>query len=190
MHAPLAPLWGVERVAMAMSPPRCARLFVQGYVYGQLNGACCLLSLQVYRRFRGAFKFNGCRQWSPRPQPRGSGGDTTPRKDTRGEHWRCPAQVPSGCRVSFKVLVSRSCPVKSMPNSAGQFPVRWSTRAKGLRLCYTGCGRRVHALIGSVSCGLDVRSIVRSRGRSCSTDAKDRVESTWLVLSACCLFSS
>ena len=97
------PLWGVERVAMAMSPPRCARLFVQGYVYGQLNGACCLLSLQVYRRFRGAFKFNGYRQWSPRPQPRGSGGVTTPRKDTRGEHWRCPAQVPSGCRVSFKV---------------------------------------------------------------------------------------
>ena len=39
------------------------------------------------------FFFKGHRQWSRRPQPRGSGGDATLRKDTRREHWRCSAQV-------------------------------------------------------------------------------------------------
>ena len=40
-----------------------------------------------------------------------------------------------------------------MPNSAGQFPVPRGTRVKGRRLCYTGLGRMVHVLDGSVGCG-------------------------------------
>ena len=33
--------FSVERLAMATSPPRCARLFVRGHVYRQANGARC-----------------------------------------------------------------------------------------------------------------------------------------------------
>ena len=59
----------------------------------------------------------------------------------------------SGSRESFKVTCLASCPVESMPNSAGQFTVQRSTRVKGLRFCYTGLGRMVHVLDGSGGCG-------------------------------------
>ena len=98
-------LWGVERVAMAMSLLCCACLFVQYCGYNKGVGARVVQSRQLYRRLKAAFKFNGYRQWSRRPQPRQSGGDTTPRQDTRREHWRCPAQVSLvvGCLSRFRV---------------------------------------------------------------------------------------
>ena len=56
--------------------------------------------------FKAFFRFNGCRQWSPRRQPRGSGGDTTPRQDTRGGTLAMPGEGVSGCRGLFKFVVS------------------------------------------------------------------------------------
>ena len=61
-------------------------------------GRCCTLlrlshrCVQFLTVQREVFLiFNGHRsRW---PQPRKSGGDNTPRKDTRREHWRCSAQV-------------------------------------------------------------------------------------------------
>ena len=41
-----------------------------------------------------------------------------------------------------------------MPNSVGQSFGPGSTRGKGLRLCYTGLGGRVHVLDGSGGCGI------------------------------------
>ena len=84
----------------------------------------------------------------------------------------------SGRRVSFEVELGpaiRSCPVVCRTNSAGHSPVQQSTRVEGLRLCHADLGQTVHVLIGSVSCGLEVRSVIRSRGRSNGTGAKEQV---------------
>ena len=140
---------------MAVSPPRCARLFILHRDFGQNDGPRCAQFplAQIH------FKFNEHRQWSRRPQPRESGGDATPLKDTGREHWRCPTQMSLvvGCFFFFfffGFLLLATRPVVSMANSAGQFPVWWSTRVKGLRLCYTGRSRRVHVLDGSGGCGM------------------------------------
>ena len=77
------------RGEMAMSHPRCARLFFLHSEPGQdaparrsvcPTGAC---SSQLYSA--KCMYFNGHRHFSRRPQPRGSGGDATLRKDTRRE---------------------------------------------------------------------------------------------------------
>ena len=88
-----------------------------------------------------------------------------PLATTEGEWWRhhsspghkggplaMPGAGVSGCRGPFKDLCLASCPVESMPNSAGQFPVQRSARVAGSRLCYTGRGRRIHVLDGSGGC--------------------------------------
>ena len=77
------------RGEMAMSHPRCARLFFLHSEPSQdaparrsvfPTGAC---SSQLYSA--KCLFFNGHRHWSRRPQPRASGGDATLRKDTRRE---------------------------------------------------------------------------------------------------------
>ena len=75
-------------------------------------------------RLKGAFKFNGYRQWSRRPQPRESGGDTSPRQDTRREHWRCPPTGVSGCRVSSKVSCLAAVPSRVCRTLQASFPSR------------------------------------------------------------------
>ena len=89
----LRPLLGSEGVAMAMPPRCCSFFFLRLSGYEKSNGARWWLSRKLYRRLQGALNFNEHRQWSRRPQPKGRGGDATPRKDTRWEHWRCSAKA-------------------------------------------------------------------------------------------------
>ena len=91
------------------------------------------------------------------------------------------------CRLHSPVAGMRECEMDSVmrpaagplrvcrTNSAGHSPVQQSTSAKGLRLCYTDLNQTVHVLIGSVSCGLDVRTVVRSRGPSHGAGAQEQV---------------
>ena len=77
------------RGEMAMSPPRCARLFFLHSELAQDAGARCSVcptgscSSQLYSA--KCLYLTGHRHWSRRPQPRESGGDATLREDTRRE---------------------------------------------------------------------------------------------------------
>ena len=103
MEAPLTPPGG--RGEMAISHPRCARLFILHSEIGQdaaRSSVCPTGACSSQRHSAKCFNFNGHRQWSRRPQPRESGGDATLRKDTRREDCRCSAQVllVVGCLLS------------------------------------------------------------------------------------------
>ena len=89
LFGPLTPFWGRERSDGNV----VAHFFLRLCEYGKSNGARWWLSRLLYRRSIGAFNFNEHRQWSR------SGGDTTPRKDTRRERWRCSA----GAKEQFAV---------------------------------------------------------------------------------------
>ena len=54
------------------------------WLHGADGGACRLL--YAVHQMLSLWSLYRCGSWSPRPQPLGSGGDTTPCEDTRGDH--------------------------------------------------------------------------------------------------------